>query len=201
VRLRATEQFFTELRRALPPVATSFPVPSALRPAGVLVPLRGVGSETTVVLARRTERVPHHKGQICFPGGSRDPGDRTLLATALRESQEELGIRAEDVELLGTMEPVPTVTGFFIQPFIGRIPPDSEFRLDEFEIAETFEAPLTVFTDFGRYRAAATTFLGKPYHVYFLDYGPHTIWGATARILHNLAEIAAGLVPAQGRES
>jgi 8-oxo-dGTP pyrophosphatase MutT (NUDIX family) len=148
-----------------------------------------------VVLARRTERVPHHKGQICFPGGSRDPGDRDLLATAVRESQEELGIRAADVELLGAMEPVPTVTGFFIQPYLARIPAEARFLLDPFEIAEAFDAPLSVFTDLSRYRAAETTFLGKPYHVYFLDYGPHTIWGATARILHNLAEIALRLPP------
>jgi len=166
-----------------------------LRPAGVLVPLRIVEGEAAVVLARRTEQVPHHKGQICFPGGSRDPGDRDLFATAVRESEEELGIRAADVELLGGMEPVPTVTGFFIQPFLARIPQDARFRLGAFEIAEVFDVPLSVFTDLGRYRAAETTFLGKPYRVYFLDYGPHTIWGATARILHNLAEIALRLPP------
>jgi 8-oxo-dGTP pyrophosphatase MutT (NUDIX family) len=152
--------------------------------------LRVVDGETTVVLARRTERVPHHKGQVCFPGGSRDPGDRTLLATALREAEEELGIRPGDVDLLGAMEPVPTVTGFFIQPFVARIPDSSRFLLDGFEVAEVFDAPLSLFSDFSRYRAAETTFLGKPYHVYFLDYGKTTIWGATARILRDLGEIA-----------
>jgi 8-oxo-dGTP pyrophosphatase MutT (NUDIX family) len=145
------------------------------------------------VLARRTELVPHHKGQVCFPGGSRDPGDRDLLATALRESEEELGIRPEDAELLGSMAPVPTVTGFFIQPFIARIPAASRFLLDEFEIAEVFDVPLSAMTDLSRYRAAETTFLGKPYHVYFLDFGRRTIWGATARILHDLAGIAMRL--------
>jgi 8-oxo-dGTP pyrophosphatase MutT (NUDIX family) len=189
------EQFFAQLQRGLSPEETKWPVPQGLRPAGVLVPLRLVGGEPAVVLARRTERVPHHKGQICFPGGSRDPGDRDLLDTAVRESHEELGIRAADVELLGAMEPVPTVTGFFIQPFLARIPSDARFLLDEFEIAEVFDAPLSVFTDLSRYRAAETIYLGKPYHVYFLDYGPHTIWGATARILHNLAEIALRFPP------
>jgi 8-oxo-dGTP pyrophosphatase MutT (NUDIX family) len=145
------------------------------------------------VLARRTELVPHHKGQVCFPGGSRDSGDRDLLATALRESEEELGIRPEDVELLGALDPVPTVTGFFIQPFIARIPADSRFHLDEFEIAEVFDVPLSAVTDLSRYRAAETSYLGKPYSVYFLDYGSRTIWGATARILHDLASIALRL--------
>lgn len=188
-----TDRFFDELRNALSPVATSEPAPPGLRSAGVLVPLRDSGGEVTVTLARRTERVPHHKGQICFPGGSRDPGDRDLLATALREAEEEMGIRSEDVELLGAMERVPTVTGFCIQPFVVRIARDARFHLDGFEVAETFDAPLSAFTDFSRYRTATTTFLGKPYMVYFLDYGRFTIWGATARILHCLAELASRL--------
>ncbi len=190
--MEVTDRFFEELRGALRPAETTEPLLPGLRPAGVLVPLRSSGGEVTVTLARRTERVPHHKGQICFPGGSRDPGDRDLLATALRESEEELGIRESDVQLLGAMERVPTVTGFCIQPFVARIPQDARFRLDAFEMAETFDAPLSAFTDFSSYRAAGTTFLGKPYDVYFLDYDRFTIWGATARILHNLAELARG---------
>lgn len=185
-----TDRFFGALRGALSPVVTSEPPVPGLRSAGVLVPLRDADGEITVTLARRTESVPHHKGQICFPGGSRDPGDRDLLGTALREAEEELGIRGTDVELLGAMERVPTVTGFCIQPFVARIPRDARFHLDGFEVAETFDAPLSAFTDFSRYRAAGTTFLGNPYLVYFLDYDRFTIWGATARILHNLAEIA-----------
>jgi len=192
----ATDRFFVALRGALSPVAVSDPPPPGLRSAGVLVPLRIRGGEITVTLARRTERVPHHKGQICFPGGSRDPGDRDLLGTALREAEEELGIREADVELLGAMERVPTVTGFCIQPFVARIPPDARFHLDGYEMAETFDAPLSAFTDFSRYRAAGTTFLGKPYMVYFLDYDRFTIWGATARILHDLA----GLLPGTGAQ-
>lgn len=193
--MKGTDEFFARLQGALSPASAAGPLPPGLRPAGVLVPLRAVGGEIAVVLARRTERVPRHKGQICFPGGSRDAGDRDLFATALRESEEELGIRAADVRLLGAMEPVPTVTGFIIQPFIARIPGDARFLLDEFEIAEVFDVPLAVFTDLSQYRAAETTFLGKPYRVYFLDYDHHTIWGATARILHNLAEIALRLPP------
>jgi len=191
--VESTDRFFGALRGALSPVATTEPAAPGLRSAGVLVPLRDIGGEITVTLSRRTERVPHHKGQICFPGGSRDPGDRDLLGTALREAEEELGIRRGDVELLGAMERVPTVTGFCIQPFVARIPWDARFHLDGFEVAETFDAPLSAFTDLSRYRAACTTFLGKPYMVYFLDYDRFTIWGATARILHSLAEMALRL--------
>lgn len=182
--------FFTRLSGALRPPADRFHSPDGLRSAGVLVPLRARGYEVTVVLARRTERVPHHKGQICFPGGSRDPGDAGLLDTALREAEEELGIPRDDVEVLGTMEPVVTVTGFCIQPFVARIPSASGFRLDEFEVAEVFEVPLPVFGEMHRYRFAEYTVHGERKRVYFLDYGAHTIWGATATILHRLAALA-----------
>ena len=187
------DRFFYLLRGVLAPVAALGEAPAGLRPAGVLVPLRARNGEVMVVLARRTERVPHHKGQVCFPGGSRDPGDADLFATALREAEEELGIRGESVELIGAMEPVPTVTGFFIQPYAVRIPEEAGFSLDEFEMAEVFEVPLSVFSEVGRYRCAETTFLGAEYKVYFFDYGPHTIWGATAKILHRLAELTKGI--------
>ena len=193
----AAEAFFKGLKEALLPAEMSGRASEGFRPAGVLVPLCVVNGEIRVVLAHRTERVPHHKGQICFPGGSRDPKDNNLYETALREAQEELGIRPGDVEFLGAMAPVLTVTGFFIQPFVGRIPSNSSFVADDFEIADTFEAPLSTFTDFSKYRAAETTFRGKPYRVYFLDYGRYAIWGATAYILRCLAEIARGL-PAYG---
>ena len=185
-----TAPFFRSLKEVLAQNGAPGASPDGLRPAGVLVPLCERGGEVTVVLARRSERVPHHKGQICFPGGSRDPGDADLFATALREAREELGIRRENVEMIGAMEPVPTVTGFFIQPYVVQISGETRFSLDDFEMEEVFEVPLSVFADYDRYRCAETTFLGEEYRVYFFDYGPHTIWGATARILHRLAELA-----------
>ena len=185
-----TALFFKSLKMVLSQNGDPGASPDCLRPAGVLVPLCERGGEVTVVLARRSERVPHHKGQICFPGGSRDPGDADLFATALREAGEELGIRGENVELIGAMEPVPTVTGFFIQPYVVQIPAETRFSLDDFEMEEVFEVPLSVFAEYDRYRCAETTFLGEEYLLYFFDYGPHTIWGATAKILHRLAELA-----------
>ena len=201
--MEVADIFFERLSGVLDPLGGASTTPDGLRPAGVLVPLRalpagppGSGEEITVVLARRSERVPHHKGQVCFPGGSRDPGDADLLATALREAGEELGIRESDVELLGAMAPVPTVTGFFIQPYVARLPASATFRLDGFEMAEVFEVPLAAFEDFGRYRRARTSFLGEAYDVFFFDYDHHTIWGATAKILHRLAALAAAIPPA-----
>ena len=187
--------FFESLKMVLSQNGDPGVAPEGLRPAGVLVPLFARNGEVRVVLARRTEHVPHHKGQICFPGGSQDPGDADLFATALREAGEELGIRRENVELIGAMEPVPTVTGFFIQPYVVRIPEETGFSLDDFEMAEVFEVPLSVFTEYDRYRCAESTFLGEEYRLYFFDYGSHTIWGATAKILHRLAELTQGTSP------
>ncbi len=177
------------LRQALLPANVDEPVPAGLRAAAVLVPLRIVSGEIHVVLARRTEEVPHHKGQICFPGGSRDPSDADPSATALREAEEEMGISPAAVDLLGAMAAVPTVTGFYIRPIVALIPPDSRFRLASFEMAETFDAPLSHFSRFDLYRTAPHDFMGETSRLYFLDYGPHVIWGATAKILHDLAEL------------
>jgi 8-oxo-dGTP pyrophosphatase MutT (NUDIX family) len=186
--LRLTpEALAGHLRRTLHPARIDEPVPGGLRAAAVLVPLRVVEGEMRVVLARRSEEVPHHKGQVCFPGGSRDAADADPCETALREAEEEMGIRPSDVELLGAMDAVHTVTGFSIRPVVALIPPDARFRLAPFEMAETFDVPLSHFLRFDRYRSAPEEFLGERGRIWFLDYGPHTIWGATARILHDLA--------------
>lgn len=184
------DRFFDRLRGVLRPLTLRVEPPAGLRSAGVLVPLRNREGEITVVLARRTELVPHHKGQVCFPGGSRDPGDIDLLETALREAGEELGIGRADVDVLGAMDPVVTVTGFCIQPFVARLSASTDFLLDDFEMAEVFEAPLSIFGQFDRYRYAESAYRGEINRVYFFDYGPRTIWGATAAILHRLAELA-----------
>jgi 8-oxo-dGTP pyrophosphatase MutT (NUDIX family) len=188
--VEVAERFFRRLSKALDPPSSVTVVPEGLRAAGVLVPLRSVGDGINVVLARRTERVPHHKGQVCFPGGSLDREDSDLLETALREAREEVGIARSDVEVLGAMDSVLTVTGFCIRPYVARIPARTAFSLDDFEMAEVFEAPLEVFARFDLYRCAESTFRGRENKVYFFDYDGRTIWGATATILHRLAEIA-----------
>jgi len=92
-----------------------------------------------------------------------------------------------------------TVTGFFIRPFVARIARGASFRLAPFEVEEVFEAPLRVFAEFDRYRYAESTFLGEPHRVYFFDFGRHTIWGATARILRDLGGLYARILGFDGR--
>ena len=159
------------------------------RIASVLVPLVRDVKDISVVLSTRTERVPHHKGQVCFPGGSRDEEDTSLVGTALREAREELGILEKDVELLGELPPVPTMTDFLISPYVGILPGNYPFMCDEYEVEEVFQAPLSIFLQPERYRTMETFFRGEPHPVYFFDYNEKTIWGATAKILRRLADL------------
>lgn len=160
-----------------------------LRIASVLIPLMDCQGSISVVLCKRTDNVPHHKGQICFPGGSRESGDNSLLDTALREADEEMGIKRQDVQVLGRMDPVPTMTKFIITPYVCAVPMNYEFTPDTFEVEEIFNVPLQTFLEFEKYRMAETVFQGSSYPVFFIDYTDRTIWGATAKILRKFAEL------------
>ena len=100
-----------------------------------------------IVFTRRTESVEHHRGQISFPGGGDEPGDATLWQTALRESEEELGIRPGDAVALGRLSPLTTVTDFYVEPFVAAIPQPYVFRPAEAEIAEVIEVPVAALQD------------------------------------------------------
>ena len=139
-----------------------------------------------VVFTRRTDTVEHHRGQISFPGGAEEAEDGDLSQTALRETEEELGVRPGDVRMLGPLSPIVTVTDFYVAPFVGAIPQPYVFSPAESEIAEVLEVPV------GALRNPAireTKFLpGRDEPVLFYRYGENVIWGATARILAELLE-------------
>jgi 8-oxo-dGTP pyrophosphatase MutT (NUDIX family) len=158
--------------------------------AGVLVPLYVEAGEVYVLLTRRTEHVATHKGQISFPGGAVEPEDRDALDAALREAQEELGIRPEDVEVLGSLDDVSTVvSGFLIRPYVGRIPHPYPFRPAPQEIAEVLGIPLRFFADDRNVRVEFVGEGASQRVLHFYHYGPHTVWGATARVLRRLVEV------------
>ena len=159
---------------------------AALRRAAVLVPLFVRDGMLWVVFTRRTETVEHHRGQISFPGGVEEPEDEDLAATALRETQEELGILPEDVRLLGALSPIVTITDFAVAPFVGAIPQPYAFTPAESEIAEVIEAPLGALRDPAILETRVLQ--GRDEPVLFYHHGPHVIWGATARILAELLE-------------
>jgi 8-oxo-dGTP pyrophosphatase MutT (NUDIX family) len=157
--------------------------------AAVLVPLLLKGGEWHTLVTQRTHSVEHHKGQISFPGGACDPEDRDLLATALRETFEEIGIPPEAVEVLGALDDFPTVTNFVVTPFVGVIPYPFAYVLNEGEVAAAIEVPLSFLRDPAHLRTEQREYEGRTHDVLFWDNGPYAIWGATARILKNLLDL------------
>jgi 8-oxo-dGTP pyrophosphatase MutT (NUDIX family) len=193
--LSAFEGLFPQLRERLgahAPSAVSLPG-VRLRESAVLVPLFLRDGEPYVVFTQRHAGLRRHAGQISFPGGARDPEDPTPLHAALRETHEEIGLAPTEVDVLGALDEIPTVTGFRIQPFVGRIPPEFEYRLSAHEIAELIEAPLSALLRPEAKRVQTLPDRPQEKEVYFFDYGPHVIWGATARILNNLFQLAGDL--------
>jgi 8-oxo-dGTP pyrophosphatase MutT (NUDIX family) len=160
------------------------PVDGQLRRAGVLVPLFVREGRLFVLFTRRTETVEHHRGQISFPGGAEEEADGSLLDTALRESEEEIGLKRQDAIPLGALSPMVTVTDFYVEPYVAAIPQPYVFSAQEAEIAEIIEAPVSALMDPAILEQKPMP--GRPEPVLFYHYGPHTIWGATARMLAEL---------------
>ncbi len=159
--------------------------------AAVLVPLVERGGELRIVYIRRSDRVESHRGQIAFPGGRVNPADATLLETALREAQEEVGIDPASIDVLGGFPTMTTMTsGIAVAPFVGLLASEVVLRADPAEVAEIFEAPLAVLADPGNrgtyeWRRAGH---GASSHPTIL-YRRHTIWGLTFRITERLLEM------------
>ena len=154
-------------------------------PAGVLVPLFVAEEQFQVLFIQRTLLVKDHRGQIAFPGGVRDPEDAHLLATALRETKEEIGLAREAVEVLGTLPPVATITGYHITPFVGLIPHPYDFRPSPREVKRLL--PLSLEEFYAPGRCFRPVCLPGPHHrVCYWHNSQEVVWGATARILLNL---------------
>jgi 8-oxo-dGTP pyrophosphatase MutT (NUDIX family) len=159
------------------------------RRAAVLIPLFKKEREYHILFTRRTDKVEHHKGQISFPGGRQDKKDKDLLATALREAQEEMGIKEKDVHILGELDDICTVTDFCVSPFVALIPYPYPFRINRQEIEEVIEVPLSVLLDKRRFRQELSEKDGLPFSIYYYQHENHTIWGTTARILKQLLDL------------
>lgn len=178
-------------RARSPLVAEHGQPPPERTEAAVLVPLVAHAHTTTVLLTRRTDHLHHHAGQISFPGGRRDPGDASPIQTALRETQEEVGLDPGRIEILGSLSPLQTPSGFHITPIVGLLEAPLAVALDHFEVAEAFEVPLAFVSDLGNYQRHRIKFQGVEREFFAVPCGGRFIWGATAAVLAMLAEFLA----------
>ncbi len=182
-----------ELRRSLSVRPRARVTLAGLREAAVLVPLLvEPGVPERLIFIRRQEALRAHAGQIAFPGGKRDPGDRDLPATAVRETAEELGIDPAAVEVLGLLDDVPTPTGFVITPVVARVAGPVTLLPESAEVAEAFlvEVPRLLRPDV--YRSGGTReFLGVSYEMHEYHLASRRVWGATARIVWQLLGVLA----------
>jgi len=160
----------------------------ALRRAAVLILLFSKGEELHFLLTRRTQDVEHHKGQISFPGGSEDAGDHDIIETALRESEEEIGLPRTVVRVLGLFDDYETPSGFAITPVVGYVPELPQLKLNTIEVTETLEVPVALFASSANERVEQRQIRGKLHDVYFYRYGEHEIWGATAAMIRSFLQ-------------
>ena len=168
------------------------------RPAAVLIPLFQEAGQWHVLLTERTHLVEDHKGQVAFPGGRVDGQDADRVATALREAEEEVGLKPEHVAVLGQIDELLTVSQYRITPVVGVFPWPYTFTLQKTELSEVFTVPLRWLADPANLEVQQRHPLipGRPVDVYYFYYAGHTIWGVTGRIIVNLLEIIRPLLAA-----
>ena len=158
----------------------------SITPAGVMVLMYPKLGEYQLLLNRRSNLVEEHKGEISFPGGRMDGGDGTLLQTALRETHEEMGVRPDDVEVLGELDDVDTRSSYRVSPFVGTIREGYRFTPNAREVAEVIEVPVAALRSDDAVRHEVRIVDGSPVPLQCYAYDGNVVWGATARILHNL---------------
>lgn len=163
-------------------------------PSAVLIPIYKNDGQYHIVFIKRTMTVKTHQGQISFPGGMRDKGDKTLQDTALREAEEEIGLRPDDVNVLGELDDeITTTSNYIVTPFVATIPWPYHLQPNKGEVAKIIGVPIAALMDKDCRKPDTETLKGKKVASFAYYYQGTRIWGATARILNKLLEIIAGL--------
>ena len=160
-----------------------------LVPAAVLVPLVERPNGITTMLTQRTNHLAHHPGQISFPGGHVDPGDGTPEETALRETEEEVGVHRRHIEIIGRLDEYRVRTGFSVTPVVGLLTPPFEVTPEAYEVAEVFEVPLDFLMNPDNHERHSRDYKGNTRKFYAMPYDDYYIWGATAGMLVNLYDV------------
>jgi 8-oxo-dGTP pyrophosphatase MutT (NUDIX family) len=187
----ATNDVIPLIQQALSDYTPRKLVQPTASPAAVLILVHTSIGEPHVVFTERTHEVEHHKGQISFPGGASDDEDESPEATALRETYEEIGVRPDDVRLLGSLDDMVTISNFLVTPFVGALASESayEYELNDEEVASIIEVPLSFLLDEENMELEVREHGGHEVLVPAFAYDGHRIWGATARMLHQLVEL------------
>lgn len=159
-----------------------------LTPAAVLFPIVLRDDGHTVLLTQRTAHLRDHAGQISFPGGRVEAHDLTPIETALRETEEEIGLARERVEIVGFLPEYRTGTGFRVTPVVALVRPPFDLQPDPFEVAEIFEVPLAFLIDPANHQRHSLHYRGALRHYFAMPYGEYFIWGATAGMIRSLSE-------------
>lgn len=159
-----------------------------LTPAAVLFPIVDREGAYTVLLTQRTAHLRDHAGQISFPGGRVEVEDASPVHTALRETEEEIGLPSDRVEILGFLPEYRTGTGFRVTPVVGLLHPPLEIKPDPFEVAEVFEVPLDFLIDPANHQQHSMHYRGAMRQYFAMPYGDYFIWGATAGMIRSLSE-------------
>jgi len=151
-----------------------------LKASAVLIPLFRDQGQYHILFTERSEEIDFHKGQVCFPGGTHEPSDSSLLQTALRETEEEISLKAEDVEILGELDDITTLTSnYVISPFVAFMPHPYSLMTNGREVKRAFSVPLSFLMDKANFRQDS----------YAYEYEGHIIWGATAMILRQFIDL------------
>jgi 8-oxo-dGTP pyrophosphatase MutT (NUDIX family) len=162
--------------------------------SAVLIPMYKNSGQYYIVFTKRTTKVKTHQGQISFPGGMQDKGDKTLRDTALRESVEEIGLRRGDARIIGELDDeITTTSNFIVTPFVAMIPWPYHFTPSKDEVDKIISVPVAVLRDKNCRKPETEILDGKKVQSFAYYYQGTRIWGATARILYKLLEIIEGL--------